>query len=320
MDLDIPKFDDKTQENNFLRNYIGQLLEEKCLLIQERNQVQQELDDTKQDLRRVEHDFQEFQENSQLLEKELETSLEQTEKSNREIRVQYNRLQMEYEKLRDRSEQNQRLCDMKDSEITKLRDGNRDLQLRTRELEQRNDDLERALRAVSVSKGETESKLNAAIERDALLECEHEELLAMVQRLKDEKRDLAQELKIRDKDDPEFPDNDKCLSSVHGSVDSNKLMVEMETQTTVSGSPMKYSQCAESQNIPLTPSNRISGMNIVSDLLRNIGSVESKLACGRNAAREASHSGDHQNREPYRGRRVVRGTNTSPTIHGFIRA
>lgn len=41
-----------------------------------------------------------------------------------------------------------------------------------------------------MSKGEAELKLNAAIERDAILECEQEELLSLVQRLRDEKRGI----------------------------------------------------------------------------------------------------------------------------------
>ncbi|XP_067006153.1 nuclear distribution protein nudE-like 1-A isoform X2 [Anabrus simplex] len=222
MDQDIPPFEDKDEEIQFLRDYICQL--------------QQDLDDAKQDTRRVERDFEEFQENSRLLEKELETALDQSEKSNRELRTSYNRLQAEQEKLRERADQIQRLLDLRDSELSKYKASEEELVKRTRELEQRNDDLERALRAMSMSKGETESKLNAAIERDALLECEQEELLAMVQRLKDEKRDLYHELKIRDK---YIPDNDKCVERGRSPIDSNKLMVEIETQTAATGSPLK---------------------------------------------------------------------------------
>lgn len=58
-------------------------------------------------------------------------------------------------------------------------------------LEQKNDDLERAERAMIESVGDIEAKLNNAIERNALLENELDEketLKAMVQRLKDEQR------------------------------------------------------------------------------------------------------------------------------------
>jgi hypothetical protein len=48
--------------------------------------------------------------------------------------------------------------------------------------------------------------------------------------------DLRQEMKIRK---CEVPDNDKCFERVRSPIDSNKLKVEMETQTTVPGSPLK---------------------------------------------------------------------------------
>jgi hypothetical protein len=48
--------------------------------------------------------------------------------------------------------------------------------------------------------------------------------------------DLRQEMKIRN---CEVPDNDKCFERVRSPIDSNKLKVEMETQTTVPGSPLK---------------------------------------------------------------------------------
>ena len=48
--------------------------------------------------------------------------------------------------------------------------------------------------------------------------------------------DLKQEMNIRNRD---VPDNDKCLERVRSPMDSNKLKVEMETQTAVPGSPLK---------------------------------------------------------------------------------
>lgn len=60
-----------------------------------------------------------------------------------------------------------------------------------RDLEQKNDDLERSERVMLETVGDIEAKLNSAIERNALLENELDEketLKAMVQRLKDEHR------------------------------------------------------------------------------------------------------------------------------------
>lgn len=118
-----------------------------------------------------------------------------------------------------------------------------------------------------VSLGEFETKMNVAIERNALLESELDEkesLQAMVQRLKDEARgnilllfclslffscgafilifldlDMKQEIVIQKRQDKN--DNEKCVERRKSSpVDSNKLVTaEMETQTITSPSPMK---------------------------------------------------------------------------------
>lgn len=69
-----------------------------------------------------------------------------------------------------------------------------------REIEQKNDDLERTNRCAMFSLGEFESKLNEALERNAILESEldeKDELAETVQRLRDEARDLKQELAVR---------------------------------------------------------------------------------------------------------------------------
>ena len=68
-----------------------------------------------------------------------------------------------------------------------------------RELEQQNDDLERAKRSTLANLEDFEGRLNVAIERNAFLESELDEkenLRGVVQRLKDETRDLRQELKV----------------------------------------------------------------------------------------------------------------------------
>lgn len=76
------------------------------------------------------------------------------------------------------------------------------LQKYVRELEQTNDDLERTKRNTVQSLDDFESRLNQEMERNALLEHELDEkdtLHAMVQRLKDETRDLRHELAVRPK-------------------------------------------------------------------------------------------------------------------------
>ena len=85
-------------------------------------------------------------------------------------------------------------------EYAKLKAVKEEMQKYIRELEQKNDDLERTNRCAMFSLGDFESKLNDALERNAILESEldeKDELAETVQRLRDEARDLKQELAVR---------------------------------------------------------------------------------------------------------------------------
>ncbi|KAL2740483.1 nuclear distribution protein nudE-like 1-B isoform X1 [Vespula squamosa] len=248
----------------------------------------------------VERELEEFQENSQMLEKELETSLEQAEKTNRELRQRNTRLATEVEQLRTRLDQQTADCAMFQSQAQDLQLQHEQLMKYIRELEQKNDDLERAHRVNRVTEEEIEAKFNLAIEKNALLESELDEkegLKVIVQRLMDEIRDLKQEIQVQERHQP---DNDKTADRVRNLVDSNKLQVELETHTPPS-SPL-VSQSIPSNNTtpslkskihnaflgngvvggvignnnnninpPLAPCTRILAMNMIGDLMRKVG-------------------------------------------------
>ncbi|XP_043682096.1 nuclear distribution protein nudE-like 1-B isoform X1 [Vespula pensylvanica] len=241
----------------------------------------------------VERELEEFQENSQMLEKELETSLEQAEKANRELRQRNTRLATEVEQLRTRLDQQTADCAMFQSQAQDLQLQHEQLMKYIRELEQKNDDLERAHRVNRVTEEEIEAKFNLAIEKNALLESELDEkegLKVIVQRLMDEIRDLKQEIQVQERHQP---DNDKTADRVRNLVDSNKLQVELETHTPPS-SPL-VSQSIPSNNTtpslkigngvvggvignnnnninpPLAPCTRILAMNMIGDLMRKVG-------------------------------------------------
>ncbi|KAI4492324.1 hypothetical protein M0802_009834 [Mischocyttarus mexicanus] len=259
----------------------------------------------------VERELEEFQENSQMLEKELETSLEQAEKANRELRQRNSRLATEVEQLRTRLDQQTSDCVMFQSQAQDLQLQQEQLMKYIRELEQKNDDLERAHRVNRVTEEEIEAKFNLAIEKNALLESELDEkegLKVIVQRLMDEIRDLKQEIQVQERHQP---DNDKTADRVRNLVDSNKLQVELETHTPPS-SPL-VSQSIPSNNTtpslkskihnafrksrrilffgigngvvggvignnnnnninpPLAPCTRILAMNMIGDLMRKVG-------------------------------------------------
>ncbi|KAK3928574.1 Nuclear distribution protein nudE-like 1-A [Frankliniella fusca] len=287
----------------------------------------------------LERELEDFREQSHDLEKELEASLEQAEKRARDYRVHCNKLQLENDTLKTKLEQvtkeSTSQINSLQEELSQCRNREEKFLKYIRELEQKNDDLERTQRAMYVSLGEFETKMNLAIERNALLESELDEkesLQAMVQRLKDEARDMKQEIVVQKRQ--EKNDNEKCIKvERRGSpVDSNKLVTaEMETQTITSPSPIKSKL---NNALPIGPNNnalppptRISAMNIVGDLLRKVGALESKIASCRTPYRESPLSTENGNEtfheyprhNTFSGRRLNRGTST-PTIQNYIRS
>lgn len=171
-------------------------------------------------------------------------------------------------------------------------------------------------RSTLASLEDFEGRLNAAIERNAFLESELDEkesLKAAVQRMKDETRDLRSELKIlttKTAGEPltsMTPDNDRNLmklklernnNAINGksSPDSNKHAAEaLEKDTTADHSaildtPPTSSKSSPSHNTNLTPSARLSALNIVGDLLRKVGALELKLSSCRNIVKADQNS------------------------------
>lgn len=242
----------------------------------------------------------EFQEGSRELEAELEAQLGQAEHRIKDLHSENQRLKNEVETLKERLEQQYsqsfKQISVLEDDLGQTRSIKEQLHKYVRELEQSNDDLERAKRATIVSLENFEQRLNQAIERNAFLESELDEkesLLVSVQRLKDEARDLRQELAVRERQAdmsrmsaPSSPtqDNIKMDSAVQASLSlpatplSKSLDNAFTNQTVLSN--------GYGSNSPLTPSARISALNIVSDLLRKVGALESKLAACRNFAKD----------------------------------
>lgn len=203
-----------------------------------------------------------------------------------------------------------------------------------RELEQSNDDLERAKRHLDATLADFDAKLNEQIERNELLESEigeKEQLQMVIQRLKDEAKDLRLELMIQQNvknnnvsinkksssitsDSEESPtpintptnsipnkrfnrnfnfnhqvsNNENYQSRNHLDVDQTLGNHNHDSNATSVISPPSLNQLnnttmKNSNQLPLlSASSRISALNIVSDLLRKVGALESKLASCRN--------------------------------------
>lgn len=237
------------------------------------------LDETQQEL-------EEFQVSSRELEAELESQLEQLESKNRDLKLTNSHLQMECEKLQGKLDSSQMetyqvISNLQD-ELTKTKLLKDDLQKYVRILEQKNDDLERAMRASLTSLEDFEGRLNQAIERNVFLESELDEkenMTVLIQRLKDEARDLKQELLVK-----KSPNNETCKPPgrfKESVVDSNKL-VPSEGSTPVSSPKRSYTH-PSSISSAMKPD---SALNIVGDLLKKVGVLESKLQSCRNCIKE----------------------------------
>ncbi|KAK1799473.1 hypothetical protein P4O66_007701 [Electrophorus voltai] len=247
----------------------------------------------------AQEELQEFQEGSRELEAELEAQLGQAEHRIRDLQAENQRLKSEVDILKEKLEQqyaqSYKQISMLEDDLGQTRCIKEQLHKYVRELEQANDDLERAKRATITSLEDFEQRLNQAIERNAFLESELDEkesLLVSVQRLKDEARDLRQELAVRERSTdvtrmsaPSSPtqDTDKMDTAVQASLSLPATPVGKVIDHPFMTQKALTNGCGTSS---LTPSARISALNIVGDLLRKVGALESKLAACRNFAKD----------------------------------
>ncbi|KAK2795328.1 hypothetical protein FQN50_009754 [Emmonsiellopsis sp. PD_5] len=143
----------------------------------------------------LEAELADFQSSSRELEAELEKDIEASEKRERKLKEK-----TKYKQAKTEANSAQSTLQ---KEITTLRDGNRTLQLKLRDIEVANDDFERQARNTTSSLEDLESKYNVSIERGVLLEeeikvgeQEREHLRIENQRLRDELADLKIEAHI----------------------------------------------------------------------------------------------------------------------------
>ncbi|XP_077411910.1 nuclear distribution protein nudE homolog 1-like [Vanacampus margaritifer] len=262
----------------------------------------------------AQEELQEFQQMSRDYEAELEAELKVYETRNRELLAANNRLRMDLENYKEKyGTQHSEACRQMTTlegelaETTSIRDH---LHKYVRELEQANDDLERAKRATIMSLEDFELRMNQAIERNAFLESElddKEDLLESVQRLKDEARDLRQELAVQHKQQthatsiPSEPSSSSSSSSSSSAPtpttatvptpalthpDKMSATTPVRVPATKAQMPSVNTGEVSTSGSPLTTSARISALNIVGELLRKVGNLESKLASCREYVHE----------------------------------
>jgi len=311
MDVDIPAFSSSQEEARYWR----------CKA--------EEYKKTGEDAR---IELEEYQESSREVETELETQLKQAEQQVRELRSANHRLHLENtsvkEKLEALSREHHTRVSELEIQVNQLRAKGEETVKRIRQLEQTNDDLERGNRATLGSLEDFETRLHTAIERNAFLESElddKESLAVMVQRLKDETKELKQELQVRQKSIHETPDNEKTAEK---SIDENEKSDPTKSPV---GAPFGSSNSSNSSNkmpsstplkLPVTESGitqaaRHSALNIVGDLLRRVGALENKLSTCRTMVKEGNGSVKETTRAKLL---LTRGTSTTAVQQSVIRA
>ncbi|CAB1350200.1 unnamed protein product [Coregonus sp. 'balchen'] len=191
----------------------------------------------------------EFQEGSRELEAELEAQLGQAEHRLRDLHTENQRLKSELDNLKEKLEQqyaqSYKQVSMLEDDLGQTRGIKEHLHKYVRELEQANDDLERAKRATIVSLEDFEGRLNQAIERNAFLEGELDEkenLLESVQRLKDEARDLRQEMAVRERT------TDRLSAPSSPTLDIDKLDSAVQASLSLPATPALESKLAACRN------------------------------------------------------------------------
>jgi len=242
-------------------------------------------------------ELEEYQESSREVETELETQLKQAEQQVRELRTANHRLLLEHtsvkEKLEALSREHHTRVNELEIQVNQLRAKGEETVKRIRQLEQTNDDLERANRATLGSLEDFETRLHTAIERNAFLESElddKESLAVMVQRLKDETKELKQELQVRQKTIHETPDNEKTAEK---SMDENEKSDPTKSPVAPFGSNKMPSSTPLKMPVTesgITQAARHSALNIVGDLLRRVGALENKLSTCRTMVKEGNGS------------------------------
>nr|XP_048311647.1 nuclear distribution protein nudE homolog 1-like [Myodes glareolus] len=202
----------------------------------------QRADNTQEELR-------EFQEGSREYEAELETQLQQTETRNWDLLSENNRLRMELETVREKFEmqhsEGYRQISALEDDLNQMKAIKDQLQKYIQDLEQSNDDLERAKRATIMFLEDFEQRLNQAIKRNAFLESEldEKENLESVQRLKDEARDLRQEFDVQQK-------QDKLWTSLPGSGEAERTDMAVQAPGSMPSSPIAHRGPSSGLNTP----------------------------------------------------------------------
>lgn len=311
--------------------------------------VDDELSHFKNRYLELKEEFDEMVSMNREYEAEMEQQVVELEQKEKTLKADNMRITQELEQYRSKhreKEQNQ------DSEISRLKklleeeiQMKRETASKCRALEQELDDYDRKYRHIATSFEDMQKNYEAEVERNALLETEVSEgvkLKELLQREKDEKRDLKSELEIRtripnaksisDDQKPILP-RPEIISEERPSggnslpvpvVKSSGSIEGVRSPAFASGAASRRSQTISnlsshaSNKTPRGDSRespgsaqRLSALTIVGDLLRKVGALETKLASCRTFVRQSSDAVNTQiSTTPRRGDSMSRSNNS----------
>ncbi|KAG5984993.1 hypothetical protein E4U55_002100 [Claviceps digitariae] len=216
----------------------------------------------------LESELAEFRESSRELEQELEKDIERAEKQERALQEKAETLRFEVEewkrKYKESKAEASAAQNSLEKEITTLRDTNRSVQLKLRDMEVVNDDFERQARNTTSSLEDLESKFNQAIERGVMMEeeirtgeQEREKLRIETQRLREELAELKIEAELL---------QDKLKKQ------ENRHLSTISTDLSVMGSP------TFDKNIESSPNSTASSPLITSPTETKGSSMEASVS------------------------------------------
>ncbi|XP_017080726.1 nuclear distribution protein nudE homolog isoform X1 [Drosophila eugracilis] len=273
-------------------------VEDECRYWKERSkQYHKEWTDVKQE-------YDEFVEQSREMEIEMDATLDQKQSIIKDLTAKLTMFERENESLKLKLDSHGIEMSNMEKQLDAVKKDRDTMKVYLRQLEQKNDDLERAHRILNESIENFEKMLDQAYEKNALLELEVDEkgmLQEKLQRLMDETRDLKQELNVKSRYTPvvngtSIPTASNTNSSMNSSASlPNGIVANGElanhdntvatratsvSVTALNGSLVnrnEYNQQLSLKNPDnqingnsLNPSSRTTALNIVADILRKL--------------------------------------------------
>ncbi|XP_037722670.1 nuclear distribution protein nudE homolog isoform X1 [Drosophila subpulchrella] len=284
-------------------------VEDECRYWKERSkQYHKEWTDVKQE-------YDEFVEQSREMEIEMDATLDQKQSIIKDLTAKLTMFERENESLKLKLDSHGIEMSNMEKQLDTVKKDRDTMKVYLRQLEQKNDDLERAHRILNESIENFEKMLDQAYEKNALLELEVDEkglLQEKLQRLMDETRDLKQELNVKSRFTPVVNGtsistasdttntvNSSMNSSAslpNGIVANGDLTNHDNTVTTratsigvnaLNGSLVNRNEYSQQHSLKnpenqingnsMNPSSRTTALNIVADMLRKLNAMETKL-------------------------------------------